>query len=171
MRIAVDLDDVTAQLVKPACEERGFDPATVVSWDAFGEMWGGTATLFDWLRETRMYRRLPEVPGAIEGIVKMHLAGHDIRFVTARPFWAKGDTLNWLERKIPLIRPSKRLHMGMINKLDADCDIYIDDGPHTTEAVVAAGRIAIKLNQPWNQGAACTHDADDWSEVLAHVLG
>lgn len=85
------------------------------------------------------YRHLELLPGAAEGLKKIHEAGHNIYYITNRPEYARNDTILALEEhgfpqrenlyfakgaKAPLIR-------------EFNVDIFIDDSPRTIGELTA----------------------------------
>jgi uncharacterized HAD superfamily protein len=78
---------------------------------------------------------MPEAPELVEGLKKYG----ELCITTSRPRSAWFDTLYWLDKHN--VGPPKEVHFyenGM-NKVDADCDIYIEDAPHYANNMVQNG--------------------------------
>jgi len=101
-------------------------------------------------QEGHGYRALELLPGALEGLKKIHEAGHKIFYITNRPLYALQDTIFCLEahgfpqrenlhfaggpqgkgKKAPLIR-------------EFNIDVFIDDSPRTIEEITTQTRATI----------------------------
>jgi hypothetical protein len=150
LRIGLDLDGVVADwsghICKLMVEKFGYTPETmcigqdvphwyyikdVVSpehWEWVWKEWardGGFADL----------QLLPEAPELVTGLKKYG----EICVTTSRPRSAWFDTLWWLDYMH--LGPPKEVHFyenGM-NKVDANCDIYIEDAPHYANNMIQNG--------------------------------
>lgn len=168
MRIGVDIDDVTAALVGPACMVTGVHPNRVQTWDDFYAVFDGK--LWEFLKESGIYSVLPEVPGASDVLDGLTREGHEIVFVTSRPDWAQQATEDWLrDHMAPWVFTGENLIHAEGSKLEAECDIYIDDAPHHLVEIFEAGKHAIAFDQPWNRHVTVTYRARAWTEIRAQV--
>lgn len=167
MKIGIDLDDVVFPLVEPACLERGINHHLVQTWDDLFQVFEGN--LWEFLKESGIYARLELAPGARGVLLALHGEGHDLRFVTSRPDWANEATLSCLERTLPELRASDRLVHAAGSKLEADCQVYVDDAPHHLTEIFEAGRTAICFDQPWNQHITVSFRAYNWRQVRGYL--
>ncbi len=178
--LGVDLDNVCADYTSgyrdAVARYRGVDPAeltTEVSWD-FGE-WGlDRATFLAHHRravtEGHLFATMPSIPGASESMWRLSDAGVWIRIITHRLVsnWshatAVADTVRWLdEQRIPY---RDLCFLGA--KPQVGADMYVEDAPHTVEALRGTGNRVIVFDQPYNRHLDGPRAAT-WAEVEALV--
>lgn len=176
----VDLDgvcaDYTAGFRRTVALERDVSEGSLpdeVSWD-YGE-WGFDRERFlemhrIGVQRHRMFRDMPEVPGASDALWRLSDAGVWIRVITHRLITNWGhrlivsDTVDWLDtRRIPY-----RDLCFLGRKPEVQADAYIDDAPHNIEALRASGNTVIVFDQPYNRHLEGPR-AHDWSEV-EHIV-
>ena len=129
------------------------------SWD-FRE-WGLTAAAYEEIHrlavtEHRLLRELPVIDDAADALWRLSDSGVWIRIITHRLYvnWghaiAVSDTVTWLdEARIPY-----RDICFLGAKPEVEADLYIDDGPHNVEALLAGGNEVIVFDQPYNRHVA-----------------
>lgn len=128
-----------------------------------------TKVLFDSHRED-VYKWAKAFDGAaeqFEEIVKfVAMIGGRICILTSQPNPAIAQlTMNWLMDDFftPFLKRSKiEFFIVKGDKTIVDGDILIDDGIHNLDAWVEKGRMAICLNQTWNQ---------EWKGLRVNTLG
>jgi 5'-nucleotidase len=174
--LGVDLDgvcaDYTVGLRRIAADVLGVVEADLPlerSWD-FRE-WGLSPAAYEEIHhlavsEHRILRDLPAIDGAADALWRLSDAGVWIRIITHRLYvnWghaiAVSDTVTWLdEARIPY-----RDICFLGAKPEVEADLYIDDGPHNIEALLAGGNEVIVFDQPYNRGAEGVR-ATTWLEV------
>jgi len=153
MRIAVDLDDVLADLI--ACLLATHREVTGVTlsreeatrWDVF------PPEVHDCVRYSGRYAQLEPLPGARE-FMQWLKARHMVYIVTYRGEHARDLTLDWLQRYVPDCYDGVRFTGG--GKVDAcrdlDVDLIVDDSYNQIPAVTRALEIpGILLDTPMNR--------------------
>jgi 5'-nucleotidase len=172
----VDLDgvcaDYTAGLRRIAADVLGVGESQLPlerSWD-FRE-WGLTPTAYEEIHrlavtEHRLLRELPVIEGAADALWRLSDSGVWIRIITHRLYvnWghaiAVSDTVTWLdEARIPY-----RDICFLGAKPEVEADLYVDDGPHNVEALLAGGNEVIVFDQPYNRHVVGLR-ATNWLEV------
>jgi len=174
--LGVDLDgvcaDYTAGLRRIAADVLGVSEGQLPlerSWD-FRE-WGLTPTAFEEIHllavtEHRLLRELPVIADAADALWRLSDSGVWIRIITHRLYvnWghaiAVSDTVTWLdEARIPY-----RDICFLGAKPEVEADLYIDDGPHNIEALLAGGNEVIVFDQPYNRHVEGVR-ATTWLEI------
>ena len=172
----VDLDgvcaDYTAGLRRIASDVLGVPESQLPlerSWD-FRE-WGLTPSAYEEIHrlavtEHRLLRELPVIEGAADALWRLSDSGVWIRIITHRLYvnWghaiAVSDTVAWLdEARIPY-----RDICFLGAKPEVEADLYIDDGPHNVEALLAGGNEVIVFDQPYNRHVEGVR-ATTWLEI------
>lgn len=87
------------------------------------------------------------VKGAIDGVRELAKLG-DVHVVTHRPQRAVRDTLAFLAY---VDLPITGVTVTQGPKSAVGCDVYIDDGPHVIEELMAAGKRAVVFDRPYNR--------------------
>jgi len=143
-------------------DNRGWDFA---EWH-LGDLGGFDAVHRRAVLEHRMFREMPVMPGAPEALWRLSDAGVWIRIITHRLYvnWghaiAVSDTVTWLdEARIPY-----RDICFLGAKPEVEADLYIDDGPHNVEGLLASGNEVIVFDQPYNRHVAALM-ATTWLEI------
>lgn len=172
MIVGVDLDGVIADF------DGGWRRAYAVwygkevrdlteEWDDNARLtFGSQAEFFAWVGDVPgFWQDLAPVPGALGALRELRKQGHQIRFITARPEWARSQTLRWL---IANGQPSDELHFTG-EKWRVPAHIYIDDSPAVlADLKEAKAPYVIRFARPWNKkapGMSCAN----WDEVLTRV--
>jgi 5'(3')-deoxyribonucleotidase len=180
LRLGIDLDGVVADFNAGWMERYNRDfsanlhHSQVVSWDGMVDLthFPSMDEFWEWARagSTSIFRDLPVFPGALETMADL---GHEHRIViiSSKFDWAIPDTLAWLaEHSVQ----APEIHF-VWDKTSVACDVYLDDGPHNLEALVAARPEALicRMVRSWNRPVPGTIDVADWPHfrrvVLEHV--
>lgn len=123
------------------------------------------------------YRHLKLLPGALEGLKKIHAAGHKIYYITNRPLYALADTISCLEEHgFPQREnlhfaggPQGKGHKApLIKKFGVD--VFIDDSPRTLVELTANTRATVYCrNYKFNEHLDDTFftRVNNWDEFLA----
>ena len=116
--------------------------------------------------EHRLLRELPVIADAADVLWRLSDSGVWIRIITHRLYvnWghaiAVSDTVTWLdEARIPY-----RDICFLGAKPEVEADLYIDDGPHNVEALLAGGNEVIVFDQPYNRHVGGVR-ATSWIEA------
>lgn len=168
MRVAVDLDDVLADLI--SCLIRTHEEITgerlrreqATNWDVF------PAAVHDHVRYEGGYRDLTPLPDARE-FLKWLGESNEIHIVTYRGAHARSITEEWLERHVDGL--FDELHLTGGGKVDTcrelGAQLIIDDSYNQIPAVTEAlGIPGILIDTPMNQ-----HIPDSELVRRAHGLG
>lgn len=111
------------------------------------------------------YGRLAPMRGMAGAIYEMGVLGHEVVIVTARPQKVEASTLYWVHANVP--GHPQIVHTA--SKLEAKCDLYIDDKPSVLSEVWASQQArAIRFEHPYN-ASAMGYPAKDWADVLQIV--
>lgn len=172
LRLGIDLDGVVADFNRgwTAAYNDAFDaalrPDEVVSWDSplalthFRDM----PAFWAWAKDHgghSVFRHLEPYPGAIETLTALDDAGHDVVILTAKPDWARTDTLRWLaDHEVP----TREIHL-LEDKHRVRCDVYLDDAPHQVADIARARAdqaTVCRFVRPWNTPVPRALDVHDW---------
>lgn len=179
MRIAIDIDGVLADQLKPtlaeANEQFGVEvkPNQIETWD---EPIPGTPTdikteIEAALERPDFVRTMPMICGAAKAIQTLKHRGHTLVIATNRPERILGPTQEWLsENDIPFDELHSTEHM---TKADIPAEVLIDDYYRNIEEFTQDGRCGILFQRPYNLGyiqdnsdSSSIRLANGWDEVL-----
>ena len=181
MRLGIDLDGVVANFTKGWVDfyNRDFGtelrPEQIVTWDGvtdithfekMSEFWRWSSDLDG----RSLFWHLEPFPGALEALHDLHRDGHEIVILTMKPSFAETDTHAWIAAQGI---PTNEVHI-LDHKWTVDCDVYLDDGPHILEGLVAhrPDRLICRYVRPWNRPLAGAVDVEDFvhfRDLLEHV--
>lgn len=156
MRLGVDVDGVCAAFAPLAntwlAQHALCAPKPMNEWNWFrqypngAELWQRMWRAFE---TEHLFVRCAVIPGAKEGLADLYSLGHEIRFITHRPSWAREDTERWLAMNL--------LDFGRLVVVDAtadkvseDVDVMLDDLADTVRQFRGVGKDAVLFKQPWN---------------------
>ncbi len=191
MNIGIDLDDVLADFT-PALNDyhnemhgTNFRVEDFRSY-RFWETWNIDRE--ESLRGVLEFSRksiggLLAVPGAREGIEKLHAQGHTLHIITARNGIFTEETVRWLDKHFPS-RPFSGLHFAdhlTINHRekgdicrDLGIEAMVDDSFDNAFSCASVCRTVLLWNKPWNLDYTITERdirrVDSWDEVLEAFL-
>jgi len=175
MRMAIDLDDVLADLISCLLEThreitgRVLTRAEAVNWEVF------PPEVHDRVRFGGAYGRLAILPGARE-FLEWARPSHRLFIVTYRGEHARDVTERWLERHVPGLYDEVRFTGGSKVAVcrDLAVDLIIDDSYNQVPAVTEALQIpGILIDTPMNRHIADTRlirRARDLTEARRLVL-
>ncbi len=183
LRLGIDLDGVVADFNAgwtarynrdfPDRIDRDLTTADVTEWDAptvlshfatMSEFWKWAETCAE---GRSLFAGLEPYPGAIEALERLRADGHHVVILTTKPHFSIHDTYDWLARhKVP----STEIHI-LDDKTRVECDVYLDDGVHNLEALVAAHprSTVCRYVRPWNTSVPGTIDIRDWNQFTEAV--
>jgi 5'-nucleotidase len=172
VRILVDLDSTVADLLNPWLAlynaEHGDDLTIdrLTSFDTHTIARAGTA-IYDVLKRDGLFRSLPPLPGALEGVEALRAAGNEVFVVTAAEFPTNcSEKIAWLGEHLPFIDKRHRIIAHEKHLLSGD--VLIDDGPHNAVAYKKAHPAAFITGIKFPYNAECeafTYLADDWRDT------
>ncbi len=181
MRLGIDLDGVVANFTQGWIDfynrqfgtsldvddcKRWNDLVGLTHFYDIDEFWEWSSDL----DSHSIFWHLEPFPGAVEAVRGLVDAGHTIIVLTTKPDFAVNDTHDWLERHH---FPAAEVHI-LEDKWTIDCDVYLDDGPHVLEDLVAhrPDRTVCRYVRPWNhplEGAIDVRDFDAFRLVVDAV--
>lgn len=178
LRLGIDLDGVVADfnagwINQYNAEFDGEVPIDAVqTWDQLhalthfrdnGEFWTWAAGH----GAGSIFRHLDPYTNAVETLVALADAGHEIVIITSKPDWAVHDTYAWLaDRRIP----TREVHI-IERKWKVDCDVYLDDAPHQLASLIRRRPEATtcRFVRPWNVPIAGSVDVGSWADFATLV--
>jgi 5'-nucleotidase len=151
--LGCDLDGVVADFATVAnewiCETYGYEPVEPSYWDWFEQYPDGKMawrSMWERANESGLFRRCPEVPGAVKGVKQLLDAGAEVVFVTHRNPRHAEHTVEWLiERGLP------RNVAFLRDKSLLRADVYLDDKPETVAELLDLEYPTFLFDQPWNR--------------------
>jgi uncharacterized HAD superfamily protein len=169
MKIAIDLDEVTVDLLKEVNEyynnkhDTDFKLSDFHNYD-WWEIWGipldDAVNEFYSFMESPESRKIQPIYGAIESIEKLR-SQNDVVIITARQNEIKEMTLEWVQEYIPGLEKHTYFtnHLSRISKhvkkseiaLELNVDLLIDDQLRNAYDCAENGIKVLLYNQPWNQ--------------------
>lgn len=122
--------------------------------------------------EDGLYARLPEIPGAAEGVRKLSAAGAHVRVVSHRLFIGGlhhrvvTDTATWLENVgIPYM---SLCLTGLKDSVGAH--VYVEDSGENIKQLQAMGMRVFCFDQPYNQNVVGAPRLLDWGNAADEIL-
>jgi len=119
------------------------------------------------------YRNLALLPGALEGLRRLHAEGHTIYYITNRPPYAFQDTIDCLEEHDFPQRENLHFAKGkkapIVKKLAVD--VFIDDSPSTVVELTTQTRASVFCrNYEFNKHLDDTFftRVNGWDEFMRH---
>lgn len=172
MRLGIDLDGIVADFnagwISRYNAENGTSLTTdqVDHWDAMVDLteFASDTEFWEWARNgdgPGLFRHLPLFPDALPELNRL-ASDHTIVIITTKPRWAVHETYAWLSDNTI---PTREVHITR-QKWTVDCDIYLDDGPHNLEALVARrpDKATCRFVRPWNQPVAGALEVTSWDD-------
>ena len=177
MRLGIDLDGVVADFNAGWMFRYNADfgtnlqPEMVQSWDAMMDLttFGSMTEFWRWARNDQghgLFYDLPVLPDSLEALGRL-AHDHAIVIITTKPYWAISETYAWIA--------NHRIHTREVHithrKWEVDCDVYLDDGPHNLESLVARrpDRTVCRFVQPWNEAVEGAIDIGSWREFETFI--
>lgn len=182
MIIGVDLDGVVVDFQNTWAElyieyfDHWIAPEALDKYDALLDEthFENIQEFYAWFHRASGWHKLPYLPGSRGGVDAILAAGHEVRFITARPWNAKIPTDDWLMLSPWSGTREVRLHVlsNGESKGTIKCDIYIDDTPSVIDDLVKQAKQVIVFDQAWNRDVHNGHyvrRARDWDDVVQLV--
>ncbi len=178
LRLGIDLDGVVADFnegwtrLYNAEFGASVDPDEVAMWDAPVELthFRSMAAFWRWAATcsngSSLFRVLQPYPGAVDALSAL-ATRHHIVILTTKPVYAASDTFAWIaEHRLP----TTEVHI-VDDKTSVPCDVYLDDGDHNLEALLAARSDAVvcRYVRPWNRAHPGAVDIDSWAVFRAFI--
>ena len=172
MRVLIDLDSIIVDLMPTwlglynAEYDDDLAISDIHSWDThlFTKVECDTK-VYEYLRRPGLFRNLPPIPGAIEGVRALVEQGHEIYVVTAAPDGSATEKIEWVKEHLPFLG-HKRVVI-CYHKQVVDGDVLIDDGPHNLTNWRAAhpnGR-TVSIKYPYNRDTKVDYVAGSYLDT------
>lgn len=84
--------------------------------------------VYEYLRQPGLFRNLPPLPGAIEGVRALLEQGHSVHIVTAAPDGSATEKIEWVKEWLPFLDPKRVIIC--YDKFLVDGDVLVDDSPN-----------------------------------------
>jgi 5'(3')-deoxyribonucleotidase len=176
MLIAVDIDDVCAQLLPHWISRYNADyndtltEDNMTCWEIETLVKADCGMkIFKYLSEPDFYDGVLPVEGAAEGVHKLREMGHRVIFATSAHIYHGGKKFDWLVKHGFFGgKPSHKDYVEVRDKSLIRADVLIDDYMGNIEAFVGFG---ILMNRPHNiiSGYGHYQNADNWEQIPAIV--
>jgi uncharacterized HAD superfamily protein len=156
MMLGIDLDGTIAnwlgQVVRQHNREFGtrLRESDITMWDFLHlTQFSNWPTLLRWAVERECYLKAEGYPLATRALRWLaQEGGHQIMYLTHRPWAAEKQTATWLARR--------GLFYGGVSFTSdkttwSGIDLWIDDAPHIATRLVEKGQRVLLMDRPWNQ--------------------
>lgn len=118
------------------------------------------------------YATLPLLPGAAQAIKHIRENGHRVWFVTARPIYAKEDTLRAVSNAFGftdtvVFSGGKDYKSETVNLLNID--VFVEDGPHYAESIAKNTKALVYLmDHPYNKKVSHPNiiRVNSWDDIM-----
>lgn len=174
MRLLIDQDEILAQWWKGVTKAWNFAypkklVTEVTTWDTAGVLGAGGETFIESLMSQKYFwYMLDPVPGALEGMKKLHDLGHELRIVThVLPAFGGASydgKIAWIKKHLPWFNLN-HLHITRM-KSEIKGDILFDDAPHQLQEFERG--LAVALDYAWNRNVKCAR-VKSWGEFVKLV--
>lgn len=126
--------------------------------------------IYRYLSEPGLYRNLPVMDGAVEGIQALKDMGCKVFIVSACSPSSAGEKMLWVKDYLPPVNGFISVYSyGKDAKALIAGDILIDDGPHNIEHSIATHKIVVDFGYPYNRDVHADYRAHSWPEIVAAV--
>lgn len=139
----------------------------VLSWDAKSYVKPECGEkIYEYLQEPGLFTILQPLPHAQEVLERL-VKRFDILIVTAPPSpVAYQEKEEWIYRHLPFIGRENLVFTHRKELVNGD--LLFDDAPHNLQSFLAAGRIAVAMDYPYNRNVDCPR-VSGWLEFEEKV--
>lgn len=126
------------------------------------------------VEQERLYSRALPVDGAVTYLAELN--GVDWRFVTSRPKWTRGVTLDWLNGYGLGHREVVFTSRGKPAAVDLGLNVFIEDDMETALELAGHGVHVLLFDHPWNQASDLPDNCrrvHSWAEIdheMRHLI-
>lgn len=120
-----------------------------------------------------MYANLSLLPGATVAVDRIRSRGHKLWFVTARPKYARNDTIDAVQKAFGVSEKQIVFSGGKDYKAEAvnllGVNVFVEDGPHYAESVANGTRSLVYLmDKPYNRKVTNPKiiRVNSWADVM-----
>ena len=123
--------------------------------------------IYEYLRRPGLFRNLPPLPGAVEGVKALADRGHDVYIVTAAPDGSATEKIDWCKEHLPFL-DSRRV-IVVYDKWLVRGDVLIDDSPSNLTKWGAAWPYGytISIGYPYNRDTKVDFVAGSYLDTRA----
>lgn len=169
MRFIIDMDDVLAETSIKWIESYNKDykddliRESVKSWGWHEYVKCGWK-IYDYLDQHNFFFEIEPIEGAIEGMEKLIMNGHDVIIATATPIdstVAHEEKKEWIRFHLPFFDLK---NFASLARKDILCaDLMFDDAPHNLNSFQG---ITVCMDRPWNKNCKSTFRVSNWEDFL-----
>lgn len=188
MKIAIDLDEVTAEFLEKLLEYHCLKTDKKISKEEFlsynfWETWGGTREeaikiVYDF-HKSKMFDGIQPVRGAIKSVEKL-LKENEIVIITSRPANQRRKTKAWLKKYFGKIKIevyfTGDFHKGKNTKIEIckkiGIDLILEDHPDYAQKCAEEEIKVILFDRPWNRNLAAHPSifrVKNWNQALTQI--
>lgn len=158
MRILIDLDSITVDLLQPwlnlynADYDDHLTVEDITSWDTHLSVKPACGMkIYDYLKRPGFFAGLKPLPGAQAAIANLYAAGHRLYMVTAAPDGSATEKVHWVSEWLPFLNAKKQTVI-CFDKHIIDGDVLIDDSPKNLVNWKAAhpDKFVMGIRYPYN---------------------
>jgi 5'(3')-deoxyribonucleotidase len=139
-----------------------------------------TFAIYKFIERKDFFRKLPPIPGAIEGTKKLLDSGHDVTLLSAGSGHALSDKAFWIMEHMEFMKNRAVFTHGKTPKGAFRADVLIDDGPHNISGFRKENPNAFIVAIDYPYTAPARGDADllvpytdpePWTKIVAGIQG
>lgn len=167
--VALDVDDVLADCIKPAMERYNDETGSNYCHNDITAWAGAESGWTQYFADPGFVRNQPVANGAKSFVSALLQRGCDVMVMTAVPFNVAEARYEWIRTHFPEIKP-ENIMMGKRKDVCA-VDILIDDAAHNI--LSSSARFPILMRKPWNKevtGMLAANNFEDCLNLIDTIL-
>lgn len=121
--------------------------------------------IYKLIENDHVFRRLPPLPDAIDGLKYLMQQGHKVQICSAAEGLQIEGKLDWLRFYLPEIKQEDIFFT--MDKSIMEADFMFDDAPHNL--YTSSCRTPVLFSQPWNRNCKDFITVHNWKEIIRLV--